>query len=175
MDTVNRWHFVLESGHWGKVTLQPSVVPLPSLFSHISLLHLPLHLYLSLLPLLLFLEGGITSPLSFPVSLFSSSYLSSISILLTQFSSTLLIFSFIFLPVFRPHLSLSHRMLKSQWTGYKNMDSTSEKESVILSSFRPTGLVLIFQGPLFFSVVWFQRHYAVTLLSCKKFKRSQGI
>lgn len=134
----------------GKVMLQPGVVPLPSFFSHISLLPLPLHLYQPTPSPSFLLFWGITGPLSLPVSLFSSSYLSSISILLTQFSSTLLIFSFIFLPVFRPHLSLSHRMLKSQWTGYKNMNSTSEKESVILSSFRPTGLVLIFQGPPFF-------------------------
>lgn len=165
--TLRPWEWTLGEGHAAARCSATAI----SLFSHLSLLPSPLHL-----PLSSFFWGRITSPLSLPVSLFSSSYLSSISILLTQFSSTLLIFSFIFLPVFRPHLSLSHRMLKSQWTGYKNMDSTSEKESVILSSFRPTGLVLIFQGPLFFfSVVWFQRHYAVTLLSCKKFKRSQGI
>lgn len=47
-------------------------------------------------------------------------------------------------------IALSHRMLESQWTGYKNMNSTSEKESVILSSFRPAGLVLIFQEAVFF-------------------------
>lgn len=112
-----------------------------------------------------FSGGAITGPFSLPVSLFSSSYLSSISILPTQFSSTLLIFSFIFLPVSCPHLSLSHRMLKSQWTGYKNMKSTSEKKSIMLSSFRPTGLVLIFSEALF-PIVWFLRHPAVTLLSC---------
>ena len=115
-----------------------------------------------------------------PVSLFSSPYQSSISILLTQFSSALLIFSFIFLPVSSSHLELSHRMLKSQWTGYKNMNSTSEKESLILSSFRLTGLVLIYQVPGFFPpphtpTVWFQRHPAVRHLTSKNPKGHRAI
>lgn len=115
---------------------------------------------------------GITVPLSLslPISLFSSSYLSSISILLTLFSSTLLIFSFIFLPVSRPHLSLSHRMLKSQWTGYKNMNSTSEKESVVpFQAHWPCSHISKSSFLFFFlTKVWFQRHPTVTLLSCKK-------
>lgn len=118
----------------GKVMLQPGVVP--SLFPPLtsSSLSQPTP-SLPLSPSLSFsFFGGDYRPplsLSLPVSLFSSSYLSSISILLTQYSSTLLIFSFIFLPASRPHLSLSHRMLKSQWTGYKNMNSTSVTESIV--------------------------------------------
>lgn len=115
----------------GKVVLQPGVVP--SLFPPLTSSSLSQSTPSLPPPLYFFFFFGITVPLSLslPISLFSSSYLSSISILLTLFSSTLLIFSFIFLPVSRPHLSLSHRMLKSQWTGYKNMNSTSEKESVV--------------------------------------------
>lgn len=137
----------------GKVMLQPGVVLLPSLFPPLtsSYLSRPTPSLSRSLCSFFGITGPLSLSLSLPVSLFSSSYQSSISILLTQFSSTLLIFSFIFLPVSRPHLSLSHRMLKSQWTGYKNMNSTSEKESLILSSFGPSGLVLIYQEPLFFS------------------------
>lgn len=139
----------------GKVVLQPGVQPLLPL--------LTLHLYLSLLSLSLFLFG-IIGPFSLPVSLFSSSYLSSISIILTQFSSTLLIFSFIFLPVSCPHLSLSHRMFKSQWTGYKNINIWKEEHNTLLfQAHWPCSHILRTTS---FSIVWFRQHPAVTLLSC---------
>lgn len=115
-DTVNRWHFVLESGRWGRSRrslvwchCHPSFLPFtPSSLSQL----LPPSFRLSAVWDFFFGflggKGGVPGPLlSLPISLFSSSYLSSISILLTQFSSTPLIFSFIFLPVSRPHLSLS--------------------------------------------------------------------
>lgn len=52
------------------------------------------------------LSSGFWAPLRIPVSLFSLSYLSSISLVPTQFSCSLLMFAFIFLPVSCPHLSL---------------------------------------------------------------------
>lgn len=73
----SRWHSVLESGHWGRLCWS-----IPSL--------LPLHLHLILLPMTLppcsFL-GRLLPSFFHSVSLLSSSYLSSISILPTHFCS----------------------------------------------------------------------------------------
>ena len=163
IDTVNRWHFVLESGRWGR-----SRCILPS----------PLHLYLSLLPLFLLFFGGDYCPTLSACKPFLI-FLSVINLYLTD--SILLYPAHIFFhlpPCLLPSyislsLSLSYRMLKIQWAGYKNMNSTSEKESVIYP-FRPTGCVLIFQKPLS-AIVWFQQHTAVTLLRCKKLKGHRAV
>lgn len=87
-----------------KVMLQPGRVSLPSSPHR-------LHLYISLRHNFGGITGSLSLSLARPVSLlsFSSSYLSSISIFLTQFSSNLLIFSLIFFPVSRPHLSFWER------------------------------------------------------------------
>lgn len=160
-DTVNRWHFVLESGRWGRSRrslvwchCHPSFLPFtPSSLSQL----LPPSFRLSAVWDFFFgFLGGKGGGGSWPSSLSPYKpfliFLSVINLYLTD--SILLYPAHIFFhlpPCLSPSsIALSHRMLKSQWTGYKNMNSTSEKESVILSSFRPAGLVLIFQEAVFF-------------------------
>lgn len=148
----------------GKVTMQTGVLIHCQLSSHL----LPLHLYLCLLPFFSFF--WITGP----VSLFSSSYQSSISISLTHFSSTPLIFSFIFPP--RLQLS-STEPLTGCWRLSELVTRTwsqhLKKKSLIRSSFSLTGLVLIYRF-FFFPIVLFQQHPADRHLTCKNLKRSRS-
>lgn len=149
----------------GKVTPQPCVVSLPSLFPplylfiFISAYSLRLSVYLLCGTFFGFFgrKGGGYWPSSLSSYKPFLIFLSVINLYLTD--SILLYLAHIFFhlpPCLSPSsIALSHRMLKSQWTGYKNMNSTSEKESVILSSFRPAGLVLIFQESVFFLYFFF--------------------
>lgn len=140
MDPAHRWHPVLESGRWGRSRCRLGCWSTAS-----SLATSYLFIFISAYSLF-FSFFWITGP----VSLFSSSYQSSISISLTHFSSTPLIFSFIFPPCLQ--LS-STEPLTGCWRLSELVTRTwsqhLKKKSLIRSSFSLTGLVLIYR--FFFS------------------------
>lgn len=183
-DTVNRWHFVLESGRWGRSRrslvrchCHPSFLPFTS--SSLSQL-LPSSFRLSAV---WDFFGGEGREGYWPSSLSLSPFLIFLSVINLYLTDSILLYpAHIFFhlpPCLSPSsIALSHRMLKSQWTGYKNMNSTSEKESVILSSFRPAGLVLIFQEAVFFYTSSSQYSNSSNILQSHlwvtKIQKSQG-
>lgn len=112
----------------GKVTMQTGVLIHCQLSSHL----LPLHLYLCLLPFfLIFLDYRPCKP-----------FLIFLSVINLYLPDSLLLYPahiFFHLPSPSPALfyGASHRMLKTQWAGYKNMKSTSEKEELNTLLFQP--------------------------------------